>query len=470
LILECIVADPDDLLINTERVRSVLQQASLTLSVTVVNAVFTAIVLAPVVSPLVLSTWVAAVVVLSGVRWIVRQRILVPALNAGRVRHLGAVSILFSLTAGMLWGAGAGFMSPRNDLYELFFAFVIAGMCAGTTAVNSAHMHSVLAFVLPASLPLAVRFLAGGSPTWLVSGLMTLVFSAALSVTSFRVHRAFGERIRLQLTLDRQGRSLRRANERLRDEIAERLKAEATLQQAQKMEAIGHLTGGIAHDFNNLLQVVTGSLSVIGRLAPDNDRILTHLDNAEQAVEQGARLTSSLLAFARRKAMCVELVNVNILLQDFTPILLHALDRKIKLEIFLAPGLPNCRVDPAHFQAAVLNVVINARDAMPGDGSLLIGTADTVLDEKDLLGNPDASPGRFVGISVQDDGCGMTPDVLSRAFEPFFTTKDVGKGSGLGLSQVYGFARQSAGHVTLRSTPGSGTCVTILLPAVAPTP
>ena len=464
------MSDQDDLFIESERVRSVLQQASLTLLVTVVNALFTAIVLTSVVSPLILWTWVAAIVALSCARWVIRQRILRPAVEAGRARYAGALSILFALMAGMLWGVGAVFMSPQNDLYELFFAFVIAGMCAGTTAVNSAHMPSVLAFILPASLPLAVRLLAGGSTTWQVSGLMTFMFAAALSVTSYRVHCAFGERVRLHLTLDRQRQSLREANERLRDEIAERLKAEATLHQAQKMEAIGHLTGGIAHDFNNLLHVVTGNLSMIGRLAADNPRILNHVESAEQAVEQGAQLTGSLLAFARREAVRVERINVNTLIEDFTPILLHAVDRKIKLETSLAPDLPDCNADPAHFQAAILNAVINARDAMPNGGPLLISTGQTVLSKDDLLGNRDADPGRFVSVAVQDDGSGMTPEVLSRAFEPFFTTKGVGKGSGLGLSQVYGFARQSGGHVMLRSTPGSGTCVTILLPAIAATP
>jgi signal transduction histidine kinase len=466
---ESYLSDEDKLFIDTERLRAVAQQASLTLGVTIINAALTAIVLGPLVSPVWLWSWVAALAGVSAARWIIRQYLVVPTLETGRPGRLGIITTLSSVATGILWGAGVLLLSPGNELYELFFAFVIAGMCAGTTAVNSAYMPVVLAFILPATLPLAMRFLIGGSSTWLVSGLMTLLFTAALCVTSFRVHRDFGTRVRLQLLLDRRGRALRDANERLRGEHVERLKAEATLHQAQKMEAIGHLTGGIAHDFNNLLQVVTANLGMIGNLARGNDRLLNYVSRAEQAIDQSARLTASLLAFARRQAFSAERINVNTVLRDFEPILLGAINSQVRLTIVPAPNLPDCEVDISQFQAAVLNIVINARDAMPSGGTLTITTAETVLSSNDLLGNPDAVSGQFVSIAVQDTGTGMHPDVLARVFEPFFTTKDVGKGSGLGLSQVYGFARQSAGHVTVRTTPGSGTCVTILLPAHAPT-
>jgi signal transduction histidine kinase len=458
------VSDADKLLVETERIRSVFQQAPLVLSVTVINSILTATVLTPVISHAVLLIWVAVIVAVSGVRWAIRQRFLRPALNSGRFRPSAAISVIGSLTTGILWGAGSIFLFPIPETYQLFFALVIGGMCAGTTSVNSAHVPTVVAFILPATLPLAGRFIAEGSSPWFVSGLMILVFATSLSVASWRTHCAFGERIQLQLALGRQGRALNAANERLRDEVAERLKAEATLHQAQKMEAIGHLTGGIAHDFNNLLQVMTGNLSMIGRLACDNGRILGYVKAAEQAAEQGARLTSSLLAFARRQSLQMERVNVNALLQEFQPILLRVISADIRLSTFLGPGLPDCEADPAHFQSAILNLVINARDAMPEGGQLSITTGLTALGEEDLLANPDAGPGRFVSVSVQDSGCGMTVEVLARVFEPFFTTKEAGKGSGLGLSQVYGFARQSGGHVHLSSQPGTGTCVTLYLP------
>jgi signal transduction histidine kinase len=459
------VPDQDKPLIDAERLRSVLQQAPLTLLVSIINAVLSAIVFAPVAGGTVLSLWVASIVVISLVRAAIRRRLL--AATPGKIApgSMAAISVAGSAATGMLWGAGAVFLSPNAEVFQLFFAFVIGGMCAGTSSVNSAHAPTVLAFILPASLPLAGRFLAEGSPPLLVSGLMTLLFAVALTLNSLRAHRNFGDRIRLQLALGRQSVSLREANERLHDEVAERLKVEATLHQAQKMEAIGHLTGGVAHDFNNLLQVVTGSLSLIGRLAEDDPRILGHVRNAEQAVAQGARLNGSLLAFARREAIRVERKNINDLLREFQPILARAIDDRIRFEVAMAPDLPDCHADPAHFQSAILNIVINARDAMPNGGALSITTGETTLEAGDLLGNDDASPGQFVCISVQDNGSGMTKEVQARVFEPFFTTKELGKGSGLGLSQVYGFARQSGGHVTLRSTPGAGTCIMILLPA-----
>jgi signal transduction histidine kinase len=455
-----------DKLVKTERIRSVFQQAPLTLVVTVINAVLTAAVLAPVSSHTSLSMWVALIIAVSGARWAVRQRFLARAPEGARSQRWAALSILGSMTTGILWGIGATVLLPAAETYQLFFAFVVGGMCAGTTAVNSAHLPTVLAFILPATLPLAANFLAGGSAVRLVSALMILVFAAALSLTSLRAHRAFGERMRLQLALSRQGRALNEANKRLRGEMAERQKAEAGLHQAQKMEAIGHLTGGIAHDFNNLLHVVTGSLSMIGRLAGGNARILEHVRAAEQAAKQGARLTSSLLAFARRQSLQVERGNLNTLLQEFQPLLLRAIGGAIQFQAFLAPGLPSCHVDPAHFQSAILNLVINARDAMPEGGQLSITTDLVTLKEADLLANPDAQPGRFVSVAVQDNGSGMAAEVLAQVFEPFFTTKEVGKGSGLGLSQVYGFTRQSRGHVHLRSEPAAGTCVTICLPVV----
>ena len=315
------VFDPDKSLVETERMRSVFQQAPLVLPVTVINSVLTAIVLHPVVSQKLLSIWVGIIFVVSGIRWAIRQRYL-RTLDNGRYKRLRTISVLGSLTTGIVWGVGAIVLFPPAEPYQLFWAFVIAGMCAGTTSVNSAHMPTVLAFVLPASLPLAARFIAEQSEPLLVSGLMIVIFAAALSLASLRTHRAFGEHIRLQFALSRQGRALSDANDRLRAEVSERQKAEAILHQAQKMEAIGHLTGGIAHDFNNLLQVVIGNLTMIGRLADDHLRIHRYIQAAEQAAQQGARLTGSLLAFARRQSLRVERVRLNSLLEEFEPLLI----------------------------------------------------------------------------------------------------------------------------------------------------
>ncbi len=458
-------SDPDRLLVESERIRSVFRHAPVTLSVSVLNAVLTGIVLGPVVGYGVVSIWATLIVVVSLARWVIRLRFLRRLPEGAQCRPWAILSVLGSLTTGIVWGVGTAVLLPSAGIFQLFLAFVVAGMCAGATTVNSAHLPTVLAFILPASLPLAAGFLADASGPHVVQAIMIIVFASALSITSLRDHRDFGARIRLQLVLHRQRRKLSEANERLREEMAERRNVEATLQQAQKMEAIGHLTGGIAHDFNNILQVVIGNMDLIRQSADHKASILDYAAAAGLAAERGARLTSSLLAFARRQSLRAECVDLNAVMQEFETILLRALDKTIHLKIDYAADLPTCRVDRAHFQSAILNLVINARDAMSGGGTLFISTGVVTLEAEDLLANTDARPGRFVTVSVRDSGFGMSDEVLAHAFEPFFTTKEVGKGSGLGLSQVIGFARQSGGHVYLRSAPGEGTCATLHLPA-----
>jgi signal transduction histidine kinase len=230
------------------------------------------------------------------------------------------------------------------------------------------------------------------------------------------------------------------------------------------MEAIGHLTGGLAHDFNNLLQVMIGNTNLIRRSCGGNKRVFDFALAAERAALRGAELTSSLLTFARRQTLKSEDVNVNALLLEFQPILLRSLGGLVRIQIDLGTALPLCHADAAHFQSAILNLVINARDAMPDGGLLSVTTSLATLGPDDLIDNPDASPGQFIVISIKDTGTGMSDDVIAHVFEPFFTTKEVGKGSGLGLSQVYGFARQSGGHIVLLSEPGRGTEARLFLP------
>ncbi len=458
-------SDPDQLLIETERIKAVFQQAPVTLSVTVIIAILTAIVLAPLVGYVTVSIWASLHMAVSLARWIIRQRFLRRRPMDVECRPWALLSVLGSLAAGVLWGVGATVLFPAAGVYQLFLAFVVAGMCAGATTVSSVHLPTLLAFILPASLPLAGSFLVNPTGPGVVQAAMILVFAVALSCTSSRAHRDFEARVLTQIALDRRQRELSEANRRLLEEVAERRTVEASLQQAQKMEAIGHLTGGIAHDFNNLLHVVIGNMDLIRRSAGDNIRVLDYAAAAELAAERGARLTSSLLTFARRQSLRAERVDLNAVLQEFEPILLRAAGRTIRFECIYAADLPTCQVDRAHFQSAILNLVINARDAMPGGGLLSITTGVTTLGADDLVANPDAKAGRFVTVTVQDSGSGMSEETMASALEPFFTTKPVGKGSGLGLSQVFGFTRQSGGHLLLHSRPAAGTCATLCLPA-----
>jgi PAS domain S-box-containing protein len=243
--------------------------------------------------------------------------------------------------------------------------------------------------------------------------------------------------------------------------------AQERLRQAQKMEAVGQLTGGVAHDFNNLLQVVMGSIDLLRRrLGPEADaRTLRSLDGAAEAARRGAALTARLLAFSRRQTLDPKPVDPNKLVAGMSDLLRRSLGEAVRLETVLAGGLWRARVDPNQLENAILNLAVNARDAMPdGGGRLTVETANTHLDERYARGQEDLPPGQYVMVAVSDTGSGMPPEVVARAFEPFFTTKGVGQGTGLGLSQVYGFVKQSGGHVKIYSEPGQGTTVKIYLP------
>jgi CheY-like chemotaxis protein len=241
---------------------------------------------------------------------------------------------------------------------------------------------------------------------------------------------------------------------------------EAQLRQAQKMEAVGQLTGGIAHDFNNLLGVIVGNLDLL-RLemaAKPIQRQLELVDRMLDASERGASLTQRLLAFSRRQTLNPQLTDINRLILSMSSMLRRTLGGTVEVSASETKGLWPAKIDSGHLESAMLNLAINARDAMPGGGKLTIATANVSFDDDFDDAYADIEPGDYVMISVTDNGVGMPPDVLERCFDPFFTTKEVGKGSGLGLSMVYGFVRQSGGHVRIASTPGRGTVVRIYLP------
>jgi PAS domain S-box-containing protein len=249
-----------------------------------------------------------------------------------------------------------------------------------------------------------------------------------------------------------------------------RKRAEESLRQSQKMEAVGQLTGGVAHDFNNLLTIVMGGLDMIGRqlpnLAPSNAtaRITRGRDIALEGVKRAAALTSRLLAFSRQQPLAPKILDANKLVTGLTDLVRRALGDAVLLETVLAAGLWRTEADPNQLESAILNLALNARDAMPNGGKVTIETANCYLDKAYVsnLSEPVAE-GQYVMIAVADTGAGMDRATIERAFDPFFTTKEVGKGTGLGLSQVYGFVRQSAGHVKIYSEPGQGTTVKIYL-------
>ncbi|HEX2889041.1 ATP-binding protein [Vineibacter terrae] len=246
---------------------------------------------------------------------------------------------------------------------------------------------------------------------------------------------------------------------------AQLAEAEAKLRQSQKLEAIGHLTGGIAHDFNNLLTVILGNVELLQESQPPDSAGAELLAVVARAAERGADLTSQLLSFARRQALAPHQVDVNALLHKMHALLARSIGEHIVTAFAPSDDLWPALIDPAQLETAVLNLVVNARDAMPDGGTITVSTRNVSIDS--AAGQPDAAPGDYVLVTVADTGAGMTADVLGRAFDPFFTTKEPGKGSGLGLSMVYGFARQSGGHVRIESVPGAGTRVLLHLPRAA---
>ncbi|MDQ0837273.1 PAS domain-containing hybrid sensor histidine kinase/response regulator [Sphingomonas faeni] len=245
-------------------------------------------------------------------------------------------------------------------------------------------------------------------------------------------------------------------------DVTDRKEADAQLAQAQKMDAIGQLTGGVAHDFNNLLTPIVGSLDLLRRRHKDDERTQRMIGGALQAAERAATLTQRLLAFARRQALQPRAVDIGALIDGLVDLMRRSLGPSIAVTIEIPRHLSSARVDPNQLELALLNLAINARDAMPGGGKLTLTVSEIVVDERNVIG---LSPDRYVRIAAIDTGVGMDRATLARATEPFFSTKGVGKGTGLGLSMVHGLAAQSGGTLRLTSEPGSGTTVELWLPA-----
>jgi PAS domain S-box-containing protein len=248
-------------------------------------------------------------------------------------------------------------------------------------------------------------------------------------------------------------------------DLTQRKRTEEQLVQAQKMETVGQLSGGIAHDFNNLLTVILGNTEALSERLRARPDLKALCDGVFAAGQRGAELTKHLLAFGRRQVLQPVAIDCNEMLSDLQRLLQRTLREDIEISLQLTPIVIPALADPAHLESAIINLALNAQDAMPGGGKLTFSTALASLDDRYRDQNPEVPPGDYVLISVTDQGVGMPAEVQERAFEPFFTTKDIGKGSGLGLSMVYGFIKQSGGHVAIYSEPSLGTSVRLYLPA-----
>lgn len=303
--------------------------------------------------------------------------------------------------------------------------------------------------------------------------------------------------VRALLRMSRAENELRSINDTLAQRVADRTRelaeiatsleiekrnaarAEEALWHTQRLEAIGRLTGGIAHDFNNLLTVVLGNLEIAEhelRRMPELDKLLRHVQSGHRAATDCAEIVRQLLVFARRDGLRQQVVDINKSIARLEDFVRRSVGEEIAIELGLTATAAPCKIDPAHFEAALLNLAINARDAMSGGGNLTIRTKIVAVASEDAIDTgsapapTDLVPGDYVAVSVADTGVGMSEDIASHVFEPFFTTKDIGKGSGLGLSQVFGFVKQSGGFIALHSAPGQGTRFDIFLPLSAQAP
>lgn len=285
-----------------------------------------------------------------------------------------------------------------------------------------------------------------------------------LALLALATYAVINARRRAQAA-QQQSAQIEASNAQLREEAANRQRAEAQVRQMQKTEAISQLTGGIAHDFNNMLTIITGSLDLADRrMDRDPPRARQLIGNAREAADRAGQLTARLLAFARQQPLAPGVIDLNKLVSGMSELLARTLGDDIRLETVLAAGLWRGFADASQLESAVLNLCVNARDAMPEGGRLTLETANCHLDDAYAAAHAEVRAGQYVMVSVTDTGTGMPAEVIERAFDPFYTTKAPGKGTGLGLSQVEGFVRQSGGHIKIYSEAGAGTAAKIYLP------
>ncbi|HWL20751.1 MAG TPA: ATP-binding protein [Bradyrhizobium sp.] len=364
----------------------------------------------------------------------------------------GAFFVIAFVLAFFAWRRGRDMMSVFRGA---FWAFAIFLTVSGVT-----RLLSILTLWVPAY---GIEAVTKG-----VLALISVGISAGLLVLLPRI-MVLSTRVQLQQAL-----------EALEEEIRQRRKAEAMVQrfreieatesqvrQAQKMEAIGQLTGGVAHDFNNILTVITGTIEILGEAVKDRPHLAQITNMISAAAARGADLTQHLLAFARRQPLQPRSVDVNALVIEAARLLQPTLGEQIEIQSMLAHDCEPALIDPSQLSTAILNLALNARDAMPDGGKLTLETKNVVLDENYASMYTEVTPGNYVMIAVSDSGKGIPASQIEKVFDPFYTTKDVGKGSGLGLSMVYGFVKQSNGHIRIYSEEGHGTTVKLYLPQAA---
>ena len=372
---------------------------------------------------------------------------------------LSVLALLAKLQLGSLFDHSPFLFS----LIAISASTFIGGLGPGIAAAAASGLLAAY-YIVPPLGSFAIAWPQG----WIAMGAYSLVSAVVIllinGVLNAHEIRRQGEQRLLDLNAELEARVAERTRA-LEAEAAERREAEAVIRQMQKMESIGQLTGGIAHDFNNMLAIVTGSLDMAKRRlkGTEDPKVGQSIDNAAEGARRAAVLTQRLLAFSRQQPLEPQALDANRLVSGMTELLRRTIGENIAIETMLAGGLWPCFADPAQLENALINLAVNARDAMPDGGRLIIETANARLDALDAAG-ADVAPGEYVMLGVTDTGVGMSAEVIERAFDPFYTTKGPGQGTGLGLSQVFGYVKQSGGHVKIHSEPGLGTTLRLYLP------
>jgi signal transduction histidine kinase/ActR/RegA family two-component response regulator len=389
-------------------------------------------------------------------------------------RRVGATFLIAGLAAAVALLAGAAMLAAayrRVAISEVVLQSTLDNVREGVAAFDGEGRLRAWNSPFARLLDLAPAALKRGQPLAIDSGTSQTAAEIVGRIGDLDATARRTGRPALVSYPGRQGRSLELFHNRVADgyvttvlDVSDQRQAEAALRQAQKLESVGQMTGGVAHDFNNLLTIVMGALGFLRRAVAGDARALERVDMLEIAAERGARLTKQLLAFARRQPLLPETINLGGVMQEVLPLLRRAVGEEIAVECVGTAGLWNTTIDAAQFQSAVLNLAINSRHAMPNGGKLTIEVGNAALDDVYAARHAEVEPGQYVQFAITDTGTGMDAATLARAMDPFFTTRPAGEGSGLGLAQVYGFVKQSGGHIKIYSEPGEGTTVKLYLP------
>ena len=458
--------------VRAEQIRTVYRQTGTVLLTNCVNSVIVSAVLwSSVATPLILG-WLALILMMSIARGWLYRRYLQANPTPSQIGPWGARFVVGSGAAGALWGGACFFlMSDAGPLPELLVSFVIGGMCAAAAGTLASHLPAFLAFSVPALAALAFCMASLGGAMHSAMAVMVLIYAGGLTAVAKVNHRviteAFSLRFEKAVLLERLSAAqshLEETNRTLEERVAERTEAfrkqADALRDAQRMEAIGRLAGGVAHDFNNLLTVILINLSDLVERPTLDERTRAILQEVRQAATRAADLVRQLLMFSRRQRAVPEILDLNDVVGSMDTLLRRLLGGERSLRLVLADSAPCVHLDAAQLEQIIINLITNARDAMPSGGVVTVETRTLQLAET----ADGIEAGSYAKLSVSDTGAGMDAATRQSIFEPFFTTKEVGKGTGLGLATVYGIVEQSGGQIRVSSEPSQGSCFDVYFP------